>query len=302
MFPQPPSCQGCPLPDSRYDPMAPFVRPGLVRRARPVLGFLLHRSDGVAVALLDDVPANQQDCFILNVIGRKYKDQVYFRVYLKAQYAWLNDFLKRCFERDGRKFPKSGSILLHYVVWYLAGRTAPFGFEIHHKDGNHLNNRLENLEIMTKKQHLAHHRKFPRLPDDLALQSVWVKSEGHQVFTREVEFETRYCVTVIMPKWHSEKRRKRIHNSRNDWIVDHLREQGWSATRVANAKKVLVALVQAGHAGLRSSQEAARGVGLSLPCLRGHLVALTALGYAEVAQGVYRPREALRAERRGRDG
>lgn len=274
--------------------MAPFIQPGLVQRATPVLGILFHSPNGVTVLLLEDGAADQQSCYVLKVIGRKHKAQVYLRVYLKARFVWLNDFLKRCFERDGRKFPRKGSILLHYVVWYLAGRTAPCGFEIHHINGNHLDNRLENLELLTHAEHAAHHNWFPRVSDDLAQQPDWVKVEGEQTFTRRVEFDTRYHVHVLVPKWRIDKGSKRIHNSGNDCIADQLRELGWRPARVANAVKVLAALVKARSAELRSTHETARSVGLSLPSLRSHLLALSALGYVDAEGSVFRPTDGLR--------
>lgn len=252
-----------------------------------MFGLLFGRWDGLTVALLDAEPADRRGCVVLKVIGRKFKDRVYPRVYLPAGCAWLNDHLKRCFERDGRKFPKSRSILLSYLVWYLAGRSVPLGYELHHKNGNHWDNRIENLEPLTKAEHLAHHRHFPRLPDELALAVTWVKSEDYPIFTQRIEFETRFWVTVMSPKGRKEKGRKRTHNSGNHWLSNQLREQGWRPARVENAIKVLVALAKAGATGVRSSQRVASDVGLTLPSLRAHLVALTGLGYASCSQGTY---------------
>lgn len=44
------------------------------------------------------------------------------------------------------------------VVWEKAHGTIPSGHVIHHKDGDTLNDRIENLECLTRKEHLAVHR------------------------------------------------------------------------------------------------------------------------------------------------
>lgn len=33
------------------------------------------------------------------------------------------------------------------------------GYDVHHKDGDHSNNLIENLEILTRSQHTSHHNK-----------------------------------------------------------------------------------------------------------------------------------------------
>jgi len=48
----------------------------------------------------------------------------------------------------------SGYILRSYVVWEMSNKKAvPFNKVIHHRDHNRLNDEIENLEIMTKKDH-----------------------------------------------------------------------------------------------------------------------------------------------------
>lgn len=58
--------------------------------------------------------------------------------------------------------PETNNILFHRAVWFLNeianGRKTPdYYVEIHHKDGNPLNCRLENLEALTMEEHIKHH-------------------------------------------------------------------------------------------------------------------------------------------------
>lgn len=51
----------------------------------------------------------------------------------------------------------------HHLVWVAAGRAVPVsGSVIHHLNGNKLDNRLENLRVLTRGEHAAeHHRMVP---------------------------------------------------------------------------------------------------------------------------------------------
>lgn len=42
---------------------------------------------------------------------------------------------------------------LHRIVWFAVNGGIPYGHYVHHKDGNRLNNLIENLELMTASEH-----------------------------------------------------------------------------------------------------------------------------------------------------
>jgi len=46
---------------------------------------------------------------------------------------------------------------LHRDIWQEANGEIPKGYVIHHKDGNSLNNNIENLQIMSKGEHQSKH-------------------------------------------------------------------------------------------------------------------------------------------------
>jgi hypothetical protein len=51
-----------------------------------------------------------------------------------------------------------GKKLLHRLIWQHYKGEIPKGHVIHHKDGNKLNNSIENLECMTQAEHSKLHR------------------------------------------------------------------------------------------------------------------------------------------------
>lgn len=53
--------------------------------------------------------------------------------------------------------------LLHRVIWEEHYGEIPKGYVVHHKDGNKLNNDIENLELMSLKEHGNMHHKGKKL-------------------------------------------------------------------------------------------------------------------------------------------
>lgn len=47
---------------------------------------------------------------------------------------------------------------LHRYVWQYYNGTIPKGYDIHHKDHNKDNNNIDNLELLTKKEHIEIHK------------------------------------------------------------------------------------------------------------------------------------------------
>lgn len=71
--------------------------------------------------------------------------------------------------RVGKGHPLSdskGYAYEHHVVWRSAGMTLPKGYVVHHRNGDKTDNRIENLEAISREEHSAEHarRDMARCP------------------------------------------------------------------------------------------------------------------------------------------
>ena len=74
----------------------------------------------------------------------------------------IPEFISKKLRGDGYKYvTKSGKlILVHRLIWEEQFGTIPEGIDIHHKDGNKQNNKIENLELLTRKEHKNKHKNL----------------------------------------------------------------------------------------------------------------------------------------------
>lgn len=123
-----------------------------------------------------------------------------------------NYYLSQSKSNAGRKGAKG----LHVAVWeFYSGQTVPEGYEIHHKDGNPLNNDYSNLECMSRTDHRKTVEfdmdKVRRHLDEVRpLASEWHRSEEGLVWHREharsiklepkIETVCKLCGKVFLAK------------------------------------------------------------------------------------------------------
>lgn len=62
-------------------------------------------------------------------------------------------------------FMASGAGRLHQEIWRAAHGAIPPGHEVHHRDGNPLNNALENLECLSAAEHARRHEHRETTPE-----------------------------------------------------------------------------------------------------------------------------------------
>ncbi len=78
---------------------------------------------------------------------------------------WLNiktpkSILNKLLPNGYKYVTRSGNtILVHRLVWEEQFGVIPKGMDIHHKDGNKLNNKIENLECLSRKEHGGKHKR-----------------------------------------------------------------------------------------------------------------------------------------------
>lgn len=70
----------------------------------------------------------------------------------------IQEFLGRRYYRCGRYFQDAGK-RLHRAVWEHHRGQIPKGLDVHHKDEDRHNNRIGNLELMSRSKHMEHHMK-----------------------------------------------------------------------------------------------------------------------------------------------
>lgn len=105
----------------------------------------------------------------------------------EAHYRWQsgsrvasNGYVKI---RVGKGHPladPNGYAYEHLVVWCSAGNTKPeAGFLIHHRNGNKTDNRIANLEVMSRADHNRTH-PLPRDPATGRLQAAGALLDGRE--------------------------------------------------------------------------------------------------------------------------
>lgn len=57
---------------------------------------------------------------------------------------------------------KRAYLRMHRLVWETFNGTVPDGLDVHHKDHNKLNNSLDNLEVVTRKQNIHYYLQYKK--------------------------------------------------------------------------------------------------------------------------------------------
>lgn len=82
---------------------------------------------------------------------------------------------------------KSHSRLLARKLWTETQGPIPHGMQLHHRDGNALNNELTNLEVCTPEEHIAFHKALGH-----KIQRNFIaKADFYASFTPEQKFKFR---------------------------------------------------------------------------------------------------------------
>lgn len=86
----------------------------------------------------------------------KHRTQVERKYPMKKGKGWITESGYRRFENKGK------TKLEHVRIWEAVNGPIASGLIVHHKDENRLNNTLDNLQVMTRSQHMKLHWQLKR--------------------------------------------------------------------------------------------------------------------------------------------
>lgn len=72
-----------------------------------------------------------------------------------------------------REDTKKHNIYVHNIVYAWHKGEVPYGYQIHHKDGNKVNNSIDNLVALTPEAHRKEHESTRELPCKLTVPRDW---------------------------------------------------------------------------------------------------------------------------------
>ena len=87
------------------------------------------------------------------------REQIIFQDIVFFRYSASSCRTDRIYFRSGIAKKKFGYSRLHQVIWFIYNGKIPKGFSVHHKNFNSEDNRIENLECVSTKEHRKIHQK-----------------------------------------------------------------------------------------------------------------------------------------------
>lgn len=132
---------------------------------------------------------------------------------------WEDDFVTI---KNGRRAIKSGlhGNMVYQLVDRLFRGPLPEGYDVHHIDGNKLNDRLDNLERVTNSWHAAHH-----------MEEYWSNEENHIKRSEQTKQtwsdkdKRDEIISKIKESQTEEVRQKKSVASKNNWKNSDYREK-----------------------------------------------------------------------------
>ena len=80
---------------------------------------------------------------------------------------------------------------VHRLQWIKYHGEIPEGYVVHHKDGNKLNWDIENLEVLSRSEHIKEHKDIVHRPG----VKVIARKDGKEIEFESIEKAAAYCGT-----------------------------------------------------------------------------------------------------------
>lgn len=110
------------------------------------------------------------------------------------------------------------TVRLHQKIYESHFGKVPAGFHVHHKDGNTLNNSIDNLELASEHDHHSHHTIKSADKIYKGKKAFWGKQQYREVVCLECgkNYQTRstrdakFCSSNCWNKFHYKLKRNRV--------------------------------------------------------------------------------------------
>jgi len=132
------------------------------------------------------------DCYILDI---RFKDKIITTIIDKEDYERASKRSWRAVRKKNKYYVESGEFYANNFIYlhkFILNQNYPKGYEIDHKNGNSLDNRKENLRIVTRQENIINTNV--RCDSEIGIRGVskfiphWCKNELHPVYRYKCDF------------------------------------------------------------------------------------------------------------------
>lgn len=137
------------------------------------------------------------------IVEEEFQGQIY-KIWINSSNKSMRSYF-RCFKR------KEGVDYLHRKKWESVNGEIPHGYDIHHIDGNTLNNEISNLELISKEDHKKAHIE--------SIRKRGLENAENGLLERIRPLTKEWHESEEGSKWHSEHAKNTFNRENHDKIV-----------------------------------------------------------------------------------
>lgn len=98
-------------------------------------------------------------------------------------------------------------VRLHrFLMEEKLGRKLEFNEIVHHKNGDKLDNRIENLELLTRAEHIIHHKEIGRMSIEVRVKNLNINDIAEMYKTMSIEKIAETFGVAAMTIWYRLKK------------------------------------------------------------------------------------------------